>query len=130
MNNKGFTLVELIVVIVLIALIGTVVVINIVGMQSDEDSMTEERFEQRLAMSGCTYIDMLENIDIRTTWKNDGADHRVSIGTLIDKGLIDGDSIDPKTNKKLSEESSSLSIKIKWINDGSYKKKTCTFERG
>ena len=130
MNNKGFTLVELIVVIVLIALVGTVVVINIVGMQSDEDSMTESRFEQRIASAGCTYIDMLSRVSEREAWKSDGAEHSVSLGALIDEGIVDGEAIDPKTNKKLSEERSLLSVKIKWVNDGGYKKKICTFARG
>jgi prepilin-type N-terminal cleavage/methylation domain-containing protein len=126
MNNKGFTLVELIVTLILISLMTTLVLVNMVGLQSKEDDQSYALFKSKIETAGCAYIDEQNNNLIREVcvYANNGCN--VSLQTLINEGLVDGDLKDTNTNLTADEEGNKAHVNIKWIDDNEYKTKTCT----
>ena len=128
-RNKGFTLIELLVTIGLIAVISTLIVVNMTGMQTKESSAEYTKFQDRLTSAGCSFIDADVNNISRVKCKN-GATCEVPLSLLISEGLIDADTIDPKTNKKVSEEQDNMYIRVNWTETNGYKEKTCSFVEG
>ena len=128
-RNKGFTLIELLVTIGLIAVISTLIVVNMTGMQTKESSAEYTKFQDQLTSAGCSYIDADVNNISRVKCKN-GATCEVPLSLLISEGLIDADTIDPKTNKKVSEEQDNMYIRVNWTETNGYKEKTCSFVEG
>ncbi len=131
MNKKGFTLIELIVVIALIGIIGVVVTISL----TDTFKKTQERdcteFIESIKEAGCTYAS-LSNIDTVSGERKPNCDRSVTstctytIGQLIEQDMID-ESVNKcsKNNEPLSTSSSNIRVVVKFDADG---KKTCTVE--
>ena len=122
MNRKGFTMVELLVVISLIAIMSILIAINMTGILSEQNSSSFNSVQSKIESAACTYIDMQENHALRDQYKNNSSGGTVNLSTLIQKGLIDGEIKDPRNGKTLEEEQSTLNVTIKWVN----KQKTCT----
>lgn len=57
MNSKGFTLVELVVAIGLLALLGTIIASNMVGMQSRQLAANYEAYKEQLENAACFFLD-------------------------------------------------------------------------
>lgn len=57
MNSNGFTLVELIVVISLLALLAVMIGTNMVGVQSKQQEKNYESYKNTIADAACTYIE-------------------------------------------------------------------------
>ncbi|MBR1416953.1 MAG: type II secretion system protein [Bacilli bacterium] len=137
MKKNGFTLTELIAVIVLIALLATVILINMTGLKSNEEESQAKLFEQSVAEAACTYIDMNERTELRQECKNgtfskySRSDCSISLATLIDDSvaLIEPDKKDLNTNKTAEEEKDDVYVEIVWKSDGAYKVKECNFKR-
>lgn len=128
-KNKGFTLIELLVTIGLIAVISTLIVVNMTGIQTKESSSEYTKFQDQLTSAGCSFIDADVNNISRVKCKN-GATCEVPLSLLISEGLIDADMIDPQTNKKVSEEQDNVYINVAWTDNNGYKEKTCSFVFG
>jgi prepilin-type N-terminal cleavage/methylation domain-containing protein len=128
-KNKGFTLIELLVTIGLIAIISTLIVVNMTGIQTKESSSEYTKFQDQLTSAGCSFIDADVNNISRVKCKN-GATCEVPLSLLVSEGLIDADMIDPQTNKKVSEEQDDVYIKVAWTENDGYKEKTCSFVSG
>ena len=142
MNNKGFTLVEIIAVISLLALLSVVIIVNMNGVQESNNENEIKKFKDRITSAGCQYIDKGSNLKLSTNSNcsvnsslttregckalSDGC--YVCLNTLVQEGLIDKSEIDPTNNKVLKDELTSIRVKVKWVYEGSYKKKKCTFE--
>ena len=133
MKKNGFTLVELIATMVLIALLATVVLINTTGIKSNQDEASSSRFVSTVEQAACTFIDLSINADLRQRCKNDSSldECKISLATLIrdDVALIDEDLKDPATNKLVSEEKDDIYVQVTFKQDGSYKVKSCEFKR-
>ena len=129
MNKKGFTLIELLVTIGLIAIISTLIVVNMTGMQTKESSAEYTKFQDQLTSAGCSFIDADINNISRVKCKN-GATCQVPLSLLVSEGLIDAETIDPQTKKKVSEEQDNIYINVAWTESNGYKEKTCSFVSG
>ena len=124
MNNKGFTMIELLVVISLIAIMAILMAVNMTGILSEQKGMSYNTIRGQIESAACAYIDKQENVDLRKEYKDDPNGGLVILSTLVSEGLIDGDIKDPRTNKTLEEEGSEIKVRIKWIN----KEKQCMIE--
>ena len=153
MNSKGFTLIEMLVTIGLLALAATVIAVNMTGIQSNTNETEIKRFHTKIATSGCMYVDkgqVLKSLDnttkdlklgnntsncessykTRDACKNNSNGCYVCLSTIIDEGLIEDTLYDPETNKKTQEEENEIKVHIKWENNNGYKEKKCYFCRG
>lgn len=127
MNRKGFTLIELLVTIGLIAIITTIVVVNMTGLQQNQNEELYTAYKSRITTATCTYIDKLDNELLRDWCKNTSGGCKIYISTLVSEGLVDGEEVDPKTNIKLKDETTSAYVVVDWNQEDGYKEKSCTF---
>ena len=109
MNKKGFTLIEILVVIVLVAAISVTIGVNMSGMMERQTEKEIKEYKETLEKAACVYA---ETNDI-TTYKI------VSVQELVKEGLIKKNLTNPETNK--TAESENKSIEISWTNG----EKTC-----
>ena len=120
MKKNGYTLVELIVTIGLIATAATVILVNMVGMRSDQDIDNSKKFEKAIESAACTYIDMSDPniVDKRNKCKTNysDADCMIKLEVLLNDtiALVDPDLKDPKTNCTAEKEKNKVYIKIKF----------------
>ncbi len=105
MKKNGFTLVEIIVTIGLIALVGTIIVTNMSGILTDRQDKQYEEFKKTLENAACVYV------DINTSKKNEccpggvcnNKTCTVKLEALLDSGLIkESDLYNPKTKITVS----------------------------
>ena len=129
MKSKGFTLIELLITIGLIAVVTTIIVVNTSGLQTKETSAEATKFQNNVTTAGCSFIDSEANNISRIKCKN-GATCQVPLSLLVSEGLIDENTIDPATKKKVSEELDSVYVEVAWNNVDGYKEKTCTYKTG
>ncbi len=97
-KNKGFTLVELLVTIGIIAVIGVVISVNIVGVVKKNNQQEYEDFKNKLTKSACAFADLSD------TLKNCTNRCLVTVQELIDEGLLEKNMINPKTKKPLGPQ--------------------------
>lgn len=121
MNKKGYTLIELIAVLVIVALISTIVILNFDNVFTKSNTKKDESFKNDLEKAACAYIDLDEN----TSFKNScyPSTCSVTVSQLVTSGMIADDMIDPVTNNKVSQ---SLVIRVSWDSSGT---KSCTLNR-
>lgn len=124
MNKKGFTMIELLVVISLIAIMAILMTINMTGIFSEQKGMSFNTIKSQIESAACAYIDEQANTTLRKQYKDNPSGGTVKLQVLIAEGLIDGEAKDPRTDKTLEEEGNSVSVRIKWVN----KEKQCTLE--
>ena len=84
-KNKGFTLVELIVTIALLGILGTVIAINMVGLNKNQEEKENTRMSSIVQAAAEAYIEK-KNVNC------------VSVATLIEEGYLKADDV-----KKYSE---------------------------
>lgn len=123
-NQKGFTLVELLVTIGLMIVIGVIIAGNLSSLFSRQEDESIEEFENTLAEAACVYIDLSEPSikEQKKTCKNDGI-CKVRSRPLIDNGLLEEDFINPITKKKITGQEE---IEIRYENG----EKICTYHAG
>lgn len=140
MKNKGFTLVELIAVLALLALSMTMIIVNMQGVESRDRNKRQEKVVNKLETAACTIIDSLNyedeikslyNLPPRQDCKNNNTGCKIPLNVLVKEGLIDEEEV--FTNNKLDTISEIIKyygdnayIKIEFENVNNYKKKKCT----
>jgi len=148
MKKNGFTLIEMIAAVVLIALVGTVILVNMTGIKSDEEQKSLTRYEKSIEEAACTYVDMSVNSTLREACKSNSDQDickiylRVLIGGEPEYGsftneekearkfaLIDPNYKNPDNDKTAEEEKDSIYVWVHWTIDGSTKVKECTINR-
>ncbi|MBR5662027.1 MAG: prepilin-type N-terminal cleavage/methylation domain-containing protein [Bacilli bacterium] len=122
MNKKGFTLIEIIAVIVIIALVTTIVILNFDNSLNKNNNKKEEAFVTDLEKAACVYIDLKDNAIFKNTCYSLGT-CTVTVDQLITNGILSSDMKDPSTNQNIDKN---LTVSITWDSDGT---KTCTFTR-
>lgn len=100
MNKNGFTLIELIVTIGIMALIGLVIGTNMLGMFSKEEDKEYETFKKRIEEAACMYVDMKKDSGYRQQCMS-GDCTPITIKELINAGYIEEDLKDPNTGKNV-----------------------------
>lgn len=99
--KKGFTLVELLVTIVLLAVIGTVVIYNMVSVSNKSKEADYERFIASVKSAASVYADT--NPDAFNELYVDKAYVYIKVGTLIEEGLLDEELKNPYTNESITK---------------------------
>lgn len=66
MNNRGFTFIELVVTVGLLALMGVIIGTNMVSVQSKQMAKNYEGYKKQIAEAACAYIESKEIIVYRT----------------------------------------------------------------
>lgn len=114
MDSKGFTLIELIVTIGLLAIIGTMIATNMVGLQSKQMAQNYETYKSSIADSACVYVEM-ENATIYRSYDKSSKVTKnaclsatslspcyVYVDSLINDGYLDDDLEDPSTGESVT----------------------------
>ena len=117
MQRNGFTLIELIITVGLLALLGTLIAANMVGIQSRQLAANYESYKEQLQGAACVYIESrylqsfgasrnLTFTDIVNDKRSCISAHKcyVKTGTLLDNGLIDVDLENPSTGFPVTRE--------------------------
>lgn len=93
MNKKGFTLVELLAVIVILAVILTIAVPNMVKIINKSKEDTYNNQVTMIKNAADKYLLITENI----TWTTNTT--TITVANLVSAGILDANPINPKTNK-------------------------------
>ena len=134
MKKNGFTLIEMIATIVLLAAMATVILVSMTGVKNNEDESSIKDFKEKVEEAACTYIDLAIQTNFRNKCKEgiySESQCRISLSTLIrdDIALLDPETVDPSNNKKLRDEKDNIYVQIKWVNNDGYKEKKCEMVR-
>ena len=124
MNNKGLTMIELIVTIGLITLIGIVISTNMLGILSNEEDNEYESFVREIEEAACMYIETANDstgtylnarIACMNSYNNSGVRGcNVSINKLVEAGYLEDDLVDPSTGELIE---GTKSVIISWEDD-------------
>ena len=106
MKKNGFSLLEMLIVIALLAAVSVTVGVSISGMQKRLKEKNFINYIQTIEDAACVYA---ENNDI-------SEDEMVTIDNLIKIGLIKKTLVNPKTNLKITDYSNDV-VEIKWENN-------------
>ena len=138
MNNKGFTLIEIIAVIGLLALIATMVGSSLVSMNQKQNQKNYDNYMETIAQAGCIYFEsknstlytsrdaaLSNNPSASTKVKRDycivnGHTCYISTKRLIENGYLSEDLVDPTTREKVTPTEVAV---IKYVNG----RKTCCY---
>ena len=120
MNNKGFTLIEIIAVIGLLALIATMVGSSLVSMNQKQNQKNYDNYKETIAQAGCIYFES-KNSTLYISYdtalassppnsakvKRDycivnGHTCYISTKRLIENGYLSEDLVDPTTQEKVT----------------------------
>ncbi len=97
MNKKGFTLTELLIVLVLIVGVSTMSIIEVINLQNRTEQKELERIKESIEEATDIYIN--DNPELISDLLNGRKTSNCTrISDLQNKGLIDGKLINPKTN--------------------------------
>ncbi len=107
--EKGFTVVELLVVIAIIAVIAVLVSTNMLGLQGDQQEKEYENYVMTIENAACVYIEKKDANPSKTECV-DNKQCTVTIKTLVEAGLLDENLTNPKDNKKVLEDSNEINI--------------------
>ena len=120
MKNKGFTFVELIVIIGLLAILAIIIGANMVGIQGKQKEKNYNAFKDKFASAACMYIEKKEQADLKKICKASGC--TINGQALVSSGLIAEDLIDPTTNQEVGS-ATGYNVQVRYTNG----EKTCTF---
>ena len=98
-RKKGFTLVELIATIVLIAVIGAIIIFNVTNISSTNRDSEYERFVAAVKSAAQVYAD--QNPDVFDSLYVNKAFVYITVGDLIEEGLLDENLKNPYTEKRI-----------------------------
>lgn len=110
MKNKGFTLIELIITITLVAVISLSIGVSVSGMLSRQKEKQAEELKKTIEEAACVYSEV-----------EDTSATSVTLKTLIEAGLLDKDLTNPITKIPLEENDK---VEIIWDNF----EKICTYK--
>lgn len=100
MNKKGFTLVEILVSIGLLALLGSVIAISLNRVFKDNNIKNYNEYVEKIKSSAMLYVN--NTIDIINDL-NDSSFKIITIGNLIDNGYLKDNVINPSTSETVDK---------------------------
>ena len=120
-NNKGFTLIELIVTIGIMILIGMIIVNNMSGLLSEQNDTEYDNFKKNLEESACIYVETKWDTTKRSSCKSNN-NCSITVDELIQEGLIEENLKDPKTEELITNNKNKYNVNVRWVDNV----KTCT----
>ena len=111
MNKKGFTLVEILVSIGLLALLGSVIAISLNRVFKDNNIKNYNEYVEKVKSSAMLYVN--NTVDIINDL-NDSSFKIITIGNLIDNGYLNDNLVNPNTNEKVGKNEE---IKVSYDSD-------------
>ncbi len=116
---------EVITVIGLLGMVALIIANNMVGIQGREKETEYESYKMQVESAACTYIEKLIYSEQKSACKNNpnSASCKITIGTLIDEGLIDEELYNPKEGVEVKELRSNF-VLVSYPN----MEKTCTLQ--
>lgn len=100
MKQNGFTLIELIAVVVIIALVMVVTIPQVMSTMTKSNVKKAESFENDLEIAAQSYVENNWNDFKKEFIQNNKSDYYcLSLGTLLQNGYIKNTDIDPSTNE-------------------------------
>lgn len=116
MKNKGFTLIEMLVVIALVAIIGTFVGVGVVNMLDKQKSDSIQNYKDTVCNAALAYVELSGFKDnCKST-----SECSISISDLIKAGILSGDLSDGNGKKATSDKNA---VTVTWSNG----EKTCKY---
>ena len=100
-NRKGFTLVEILVSIGLLALLGSVIAISLNRVFKDNNEKHYNEYVEKIKSSAMLYAN--NTVDIINDL-NDNSFKIITIGDLIDNGYVNDTLVNPSTDEKVGKE--------------------------
>ena len=101
MNKKGFTLVEILVSIGLLALLGSVIAISLNRVFKDNNKRHYNEYVEKIKSSAMLFVN--NTVDIINDL-NDNSFKIITIGDLIDNGYVNDSLVNPSTDEKVGKE--------------------------
>ena len=111
MNKKGFTLVEILVSIGLLALLGSVIAISLNRVFKDNNIKNYNEYVEKIKSSAMLYVN--NTVDIINDL-NDSSFKIITIGNLIDNGYLKDNIINPDTGETVDKNEK---IKVSYDSD-------------
>ena len=111
MNKKGFTLVEILVSIGLLALLGSVIAISLNKVFKDNNIKNYNEYVEKIKSSAMLYVN--NTVDIINDL-NDSSFKIITIGNLIDNGYLKDNIINPNTSEAVDKNEK---IKVSYDSD-------------
>ena len=106
MNNKGFTLIETLVVIALLAAVSVTVGVSMSGMLNRQNNNKLTDYRETIENAACVYA---ENNNVKS-------DSTVTIKELIENGLLKKNLTNPATKKNIMDYENDV-VNINWQNN-------------
>lgn len=114
-SKKGFTLVELLGIVAIIAVILAFVIPSVIGMLKRDDEKEYQRFLTDISLATESYIQL--NINNYPDLAITNGSYTITMQELIENGYIKSNMVNPKTDQKIS---ASDTIRVTRKEDGSY----------
>ena len=118
MNNKGFTLIELTAIIVVLVAIFLVSFPSLLGLAKDNEEKQYDNMVSNICAAGKEYI--YSNIEKYSEEMQNSGIIQIYVSTLIFYGNVDGSIINPKTDESINKDT----LEYKVLSDKSL---NCTY---
>lgn len=108
MNNKGFTLIELVAIILVLVAIFLVSFPSLLNISKTDEEKEYKTMVEDLCLAGKSYI--YANTSLFSELSVIGGNIEIPIETLIEYGNVKSDMVNPKTNKKVEKDSLNFTV--------------------
>ncbi len=122
MRTPGYTLIEVVITITIMAMISIVIGTNMLGLFTEEEDKSIDSFYQRITNAGCMYVETKFSKEERDNCRRRGC--TITVDNLIQSGIIGEDEKDPSTDELIINNKNKYKVNVKWVNN----EKTCTLE--
>jgi len=110
--KKGFTLIEILITIGLLALISTVIVFSVVSVGEKQKQKEYEDLIMRIKSGSATYMEL--NTEIKQGIYETGDSYYIEVEKLIEAGIIDEENVvDPIEEEKVTESEKESKRKVR-----------------
>lgn len=113
LNNKGFTLIEILATIAIMAIIATMTTINMAKIFKDKNKITTDNKNSVIENAACVYVELKENKNLKNECKKVGCNIKAEI--LIKIGLLNETDVDKDQNINIYYEKNEKQCKIKEV---------------
>ena len=113
LNNKGFTLVELLATIAIMALIATMTTVNVANIFKDKNKIATDNKNSMIENAACVYVELKGNETLKKDCKKFGC--KINTNILIKKGLLKESEVDNYRDINIYYEQNEKKCKIKEV---------------